>query len=86
MIKGKTKSGFQFEIKDEDLTNYDLLEVMAEVDTNQLLLPRLLKLLLGEDQKRALIDHIRDESGRVPLDTLSEVVAEIFATGEAKNS
>lgn len=87
MLKGKTKSGFEFEIQDDALNNYELVEVLADVDTNPLLLPRLVKMLLGESQKNKLTDHVRTETGTVPLDKISDEIMEIFQSGQqVKNS
>ena len=87
MLKGKTKSGFEFEIQDEALNNYELVEVLSEVDTNPLLLPRLVKMLLGDSQKVELLNHVRTESGTVPLDKISDEIMEIFRSGnQGKNS
>ncbi len=80
-IKGTTISGFSFEISSERLSNYELVEAIAEVDTNPLVLPKLLKLLLG-DQADALKEHVRDENGLVPMDKMGEAIKEIF---EAQN-
>ena len=71
MIKGKTKTGFNFEIEDEVLNDYELLEMFAEVDENPLLVPKLVKTILGEEQKNRLIDHVRDEKGRASVDKIS---------------
>jgi hypothetical protein len=86
MLKGKTESGFEFEVSDVAMNNYELVEVLAEVDTNPLLLPRLVKMLLGEDQKKLLMDHVRTKEGTVPIDAVSAEIMEIFHSGKAKNS
>ena len=78
MIKGKTKSGFKYEISDENLDNYELIEVMAEIDSNVLLLPKLLLMLLGDEQKKALLNHVRTKDGRVPAATLQAEIMDIF--------
>ena len=59
---------------------------MSEIDENPLLLPKLLKLLLGEEQKQALIEHLRDDSGKVKMEAIQGAVTEIFATPKVKNS
>ncbi|WZU00308.1 hypothetical protein MGH68_11965 [Erysipelothrix sp. D19-032] len=59
MLKGITKSGFNYEVTDERLDDYELIEALLEVDTNPILLPKVIKLLLGESQKNELIDHIK---------------------------
>lgn len=87
MLKGKTKSGFEFEVQDDALNNYELIEVLADVDTNPLLLPKLVKMLLGNEQKAKLTDHVRTETGTVPLDKISAEIMEIFQSGQkTKNS
>jgi len=86
MLKGKTESGFEFEVADAAMNNYELVEVLAEVDTNALLLPKLVNMLLGEDQKKRLMDHVRTDDGTVPIDAISAEIMEIFQSGKAKNS
>lgn len=78
-MEGITGSGFIFEIEKERLENYELLEYMAEVDDNPLLLPKVIKLLLGENQASALKTHIRDEKGMVSADRISEELNDIFS-------
>lgn len=87
MLKGKTRSGFEYEVAPERLNNYELVEALAEVDSNPLLLPKVVNLLLGQDLKNKLADHLRDESGMVPMDAVSDELAEIFTSGQqVKNS
>lgn len=86
MIKGKTKSGFKYEIGDENINDYELFEVMAEIDENPLLLPKLLKMLLGEEQNSALKEHLRGENGKISMEAMQGAVTEIFAASKVKNS
>jgi len=86
MLKGTTESGFRYEIEDETLNDYELFELISEVDGNPLLLPQLVKKLLGEKQKNNLISHVRGEDGRAPLDKISQEVMEIFRSKKIKNS
>ena len=85
MIQGKTNSGFKFEIDESQLKNYEFVELVAEVDENELLMPKLLKMLLG-DQVKALKDHIRDESGIVPIEKMVTEIKDIFENAQVKNS
>jgi hypothetical protein len=87
-MKGVTESGFKFNISDKALKNMELLEVMAEVDSNRLLLPKLLSMLLGDDQKKQLYDHVRDDEGYVDTDKITEEVLgmiHILNEGAEKN-
>lgn len=87
MLEGKTKSGFEFSIPDEALDNMELIETLAGVDKNPLLLPRLVTQLLGEDQKQELYDHLRTDSGVVPVTKVSDEIMEIFQSDQqVKNS
>lgn len=87
MIKGKTKSGFSYELDKERLNNYELLEAIEELEENPLVLSRVVNLLLGKEQTKKLKDHLRTENGIVPTEKLSEEITEIFQNqGETKNS
>ena len=74
----KTASGFEFEIEDGVLDNMELLDAIAELEENPLKLTKVVKLLLGEETKERLYDHVRNDKGRVPADALSTEVADIF--------
>ena len=87
MIKGKTTSGFEYEISKARLENYELIEVLSEVDENPLLLPKTVNLLLGEEQADKLKDHLRDDEGLVSTEKLTNEIMEIFQNqSETKNS
>ena len=87
MIKGKTKSGFSYELNKERLNNYELLEAIEELEENPLVLSRVVNLLLGKEQTKKLKDHLRTENGIVPTEKMSEEITEIFQNqGETKNS
>ena len=79
MLKGTTKSGFRYEITDERLNNFELVEILSEVDENPLLLPKMLNLLLGERQSKNLKNYLRDEEGLVSTDKIRETIEDIFA-------
>lgn len=85
--KKKTSTGFVYEINENVLNNFELLELFAEVDENPLLLPKLLTMLLGKDGKQALYDHVRIEDGTVPADKISSELLEIISENNSvKNS
>ena len=86
-MKGKTSTGFEFDIEDERLDDMELVDIMAEIDENPLLMPNLCKMLLGEEQKKRLYDHLRSEDGRVPIEATTNAIQEIFnSPGDLKNS
>ncbi len=84
MIKGTTSSGFKFEIDEKQLKNYEFVELISEVDENELLMPKILKMLLG-DQVTALKDHVRDEDGIVPIEKMVQEIKDIFGNTQVKN-
>lgn len=86
MIEGKTKSGFEYKIPKENLDNYELIEVIAEAQENPLLFPKMVNLLLGEEQAKRLKEHCRNENGIVSTEKLSQEITEIFESQkEIKN-
>ena len=84
MITGKTSTGFEFSISKKRLENYELVEALAEVDANPLLMPKVVNLLLGE-QAAALKDHVRDEEGLVDVNLMGQEIREIFESQQVKN-
>ena len=84
MLKGTTKSGFNFDIEDKRLNNYELLEAISEVEESPLALPRVIKLLLGDNKAKALKNHVRDDEGFVSAEKLSAEIMEIFESQQLK--
>ena len=87
MRRGTTKSGFEFEIDERDLNDYRFLKMLARSQKDALAFSDVLERMLGPEQEEALCKHLEDEDGHVPLETLSEVVAEIMtiAGDDTKN-
>lgn len=82
----KTSTGFVYKINENALNNFELLDLFAEVDENPLLLPKVLNMLLGEETKKALYNHVRLEDGTVPADKVSNELMEIITGNtETKN-
>ena len=62
-MKGKTKTGFEIEIKDSALDNWELLELWGEADKGKpSALISALKILLGEEGYSAFKEHVRSLS------------------------
>ena len=87
MMEGKTKGGFAYCIPESRLDNMELLEALVAIDKGDgTQLPAALNLLLGEEQKKALYDHLRTADGIVPVSAVSAELGEIMqANGKAKN-
>ena len=87
-MKGKTTSGFEFEISEDIKNDYELVENLAELEDNQLILAKVIKQILGADQTEKLKNHVRNEKGIVPTDKMTQEIIEIFQNSgeETKNS
>lgn len=87
-MKGKTTSGFEYEIDGESLDDYELLEDLCELDNgNTAKITSVLNRLLGKEQKEHLKEHLRTENGRVPMSKMMIEIEEIFKNAKAgKNS
>lgn len=78
-FKGETKSGFKFEISERRLNNYELLELIGEVDEGQgQVFPKVVKLLFGDEQAKDFKDHLREEDGIVPNDKMADEIKSVF--------
>lgn len=78
MIKGRTNSGFDYEITETRLDNMELVDALAEAQSNLFKVGTVVKLLLGPEQQKKLYDYLRLEDGTVPSGRVSEEVLEIF--------
>ena len=77
-LVGVTKSGFSYLIPMKNLNNYELLEYMVEVDGNPLLLPKVLKMILGKEQTEKLKNHLRDADGIIDTEKMTAELEDIF--------
>ena len=83
MIAGTTKSGFQFEVPDGIGNDFRIVEAIADADSGDESerlrgTVDLVRLLLGEDGKKALYRHLAEICGSVPTDRVIEEVTEIL--------
>ena len=86
MIKGTLKSGFDFEISEAVFDDFELIELYAGVNKNPIYLGALAEKLLGKDQKKALVEHLRGEDGIVHTTDMMNALSEIEeAIPAAKN-
>lgn len=86
MVKGTTSGGFEYEYDEARLDDMRFVDVLAVVLDPEASLfektsgaSRLVSMLLGEDMKRALYEHIgKAHDGRVPRDELETALGEIM--------
>lgn len=80
MVKGKTKSGFEFELDENVINNMELVDALADCASDDpFAISKTVKLLLGNELHRKLYDHLRTGDGRVPMEMVSMEVSEIFS-------
>ena len=74
-----TESGFRCEIDEQALDDMELREDLVALDGGDgRRLPAIAERLLGKDGKRALYDHVRTESGRVPIEAAVEEIRRVM--------
>lgn len=78
MIKGVTRSGFEFEVPEDTANDMELFEALCDLDAGdaRAIVPVCRKVL--GDQKKALYDHLRGDGGRVPVDKVTAEIADIL--------
>lgn len=85
LIKGKTSTGFEFEVSKKRLNNYELVECLGKLEAEPLLLPKIVVMILGEAQTEQLKNHVRDSDGIVDTDIMSKEIEDILKSKELKN-
>lgn len=80
-----TVSGIDVTVKPVVLNDIDVIDALAEIeDGNILKLPKLLKLVFGEDWKR-IKDGLRNEDGRVEAGIATQFFLDVFNEAGQKN-
>lgn len=93
MINGETKTGFKFEIDERALTDWNILQSIADIESGDNVkvlkgVTNLANTLLGDKGLSTLLDHVRKcNDGYAPADKVQEELIEMFKTSEqAKKS
>lgn len=83
MVKGTTKSGFEFETNEKILDDMKFVRILSRIKTQPLYIDELAVRLLGEAKADALYTHLEDEDGIVSPEAFSNELMEIIsAMGE----
>lgn len=83
MIKGTTKSGFEYEIPDSVGDDFEVLECMTRIQKNDVLaVVELIDLVFGVEQKNAFKEHCR-ENGKVSTERMMTEFFDIFSDNAA---
>lgn len=83
-IKGKTSSGFEYIIPEDNFNDYELLEELVELEDNPALMPKIIKRFLGDEQLKKLKDHLRNKDGKVLTTKISSEFSEILQNTNIK--
>ena len=70
----KTKSGFEFEINESALDDFELFDLLAQADDgNGMAIPKVLRKMFDKETVKRLYDHLRTEKGNVPLQAITKL-------------
>ena len=85
MKQGTTSTGFAYEIPDEKLDNWELLELLSEVDDgNEGAVVKVVKELFEPEQLKNLKSHVKSVDGSVTISGMVREIGEIL-NGDEKN-
>ena len=91
-MKGKTKSGFKFDVNEAVIDDWETMKAIADMDSGDASkvlrgTVKFVNMVLGEDEKD-LVEHIRKKNkGACPQDAMYNEVMEIIDSfKEIKNS
>ena len=77
-MQGKTKSGFEFEVDEDVITSMEFVDMVAELDEKPMKIGKVVRFMLGEDQKEKLYKHVRGDKKLTPAKDVDKEVNEIF--------
>ena len=88
MVRGKTTSGFEFEIDESIADDMEFMEALADAMDDAIRFPKVIEQLLGTEQKKKLYDHVKGGGKRVSIEkTIAEFTEIMNLAGEGlKNS
>lgn len=89
MLKGTTKSGFEYEVDKDAFDDMELIDALADVNSgrNILQLSTALQKIFDPDQLKRLYAHVKNDKGRVPTEPVMDIITEIIsADADEKNS
>lgn len=86
-MKGKTKDGFEFDVDESILDDWELAEDLVDAETNGAAGIRAAHRIFGNgDAYNRLKDSCRDKNGRVSSRKMYEKITEVLAAAAPKNS
>ena len=83
----KLPDGYEVEIIQDNLDQWDMLDAVSQIMDGQVqYLPKLARLLLGDQGVKDLTNHLRDENGRLSSVQMSDTLMAIFQMARAENA
>jgi len=76
-IHVKTASGFEWDFDKDAMDDQELLDALVDITKTNIYTPAI-NILLGEDGKKKLYEHLRGENNRVPASKVMLEMGEIF--------
>ena len=76
--KGTLSNGFRYSIENDVFDDYEILELIADVEDNPTSITKLVTLILGEKQKNNLIKYLKNKEGKARLSTMERLMGELF--------
>lgn len=82
IVKGKTKSGFEFETDDRIFNDYKFVYLCRKCRSKDAVISNdagidLALMILGEEHLEELMEHCKDEDGYSSIDSVTNELAEI---------
>ena len=77
MINITMGDGFKIQLDENVFDDFELVELYAKVAKNPIWIGDLAEKLLGAEQKKALVEHLRDEKGKVRTSAMMNALSEI---------
>lgn len=80
VVKGKTKTGFEFELDTKLVDDYEMLEMYEEIKDTGLGVRKLLIKLIGEEGYNRLKEHCRRKDGTISAKRIGYEMNDIMST------
>lgn len=85
MVKGVTQSGFEFELNADALNTWEAVDMLSRIEDGEMLVfPRFVRLALGNEQAKALAEHLK-KCGKPTLEDMQHEIEDMFNTAGVKN-
>ncbi len=86
-MKATLKDGFETELIEENVNDWEFLEVLSDIDEGEEgLIVKAARMMLGKEGVKSLKDHLRNEQGKVPVTAMIDALQELLeSVNELKN-